>query len=198
MVPDTSLLGLPLEAIYPEEIEGLRRRGRRLAELTSLADDGLAFREFLPVFVAMIRLVLQGHLRAGGDSWVVAVHPRHGSYYRKVMGLVPLGGRRSYPAVLHAPAEAYLGDLAIVEANAPAMFARVFGEPLPATVLSPPARPLDHVDFFGEHSTVTDRRTIAEIARSVEDLGSPPRWRESCGNDPPGVTTPRRPRRPAA
>ena len=190
MVPDTSLLGLPLEAIYSEEIDGLRRRGRKLVEVTSLADDGLAIREFLPVFVTMIRLILQCHVRAGGDSWVIAVHPRHGSFYRRVMGLVPLGGRRSYPAVLDAPAEAYWGDPESMRRNAPQMFARIFGDPLPEAALTPPLRPADHVEFFGTHSTVADRPTIREIALAVERPGCPPRWRETGSYDTTGVNTP--------
>ena len=180
MVPDTSLLGLPMESIYPEEVARLRREGRRLAEVTSLAEEGLEPREFLRVFEAMIRLVQQYHIRIGGDSWVLTVNPRHGAYYRKVMGAVPVGDRRSYPSANGAPAEAYLCDLGLMKSNVPAKFGRIFGEPLPAAILTPSARPVDHVDFFGEHSTAADRRTIREIAGAVEGSGCPPRWFEAA------------------
>ena len=56
LVPDTALLGLPMESIYADEIGALRRERRRLTEVISLAEEGLTIREFLRVFPAMIRL----------------------------------------------------------------------------------------------------------------------------------------------
>src|SRR5258708_1057101 len=79
------------------------------------AEGGRGFREFVAVLVAVVRLVLQCHVKGGGDSWVIAVNPRHRAYYRKVMGFVPLGGRRAYPAVLDAPAEALMVDPEIMK-----------------------------------------------------------------------------------
>ena len=111
LVPDTTLLGLPMESIYPDEVAGFRREGRRLAEVTSLADDGLGPREFIQVFEAMIQLVQQYHLRIGGDTWLVTVNPRHAVFYRKAMGARPFGDRRVYPSVANAPAEACMTDL---------------------------------------------------------------------------------------
>jgi hypothetical protein len=198
IVPDTTLLGLPMEAIFGEELDRLRRDGRRIAEVTSLADEGLNHREFAGVFAAMTRLVWQVHIRAGGETWVVAVNPRHGAYYRKRLGAVALGDRRSYPAVLDAPAEAYLIDRVHLQANDPEMYANVYGAPLAEEVLTPPARPSDHVEFFGAHSTVSDRRTIREIARVVDQFGSPPRWREAEDLDPVSRTASPLSHRPAA
>jgi hypothetical protein len=182
MVPDTSLLGLPMESIYPEEVAGFRREGRRMAEATSLADDGLGPREFIRVFEAMIQLMKQYHLRIGGDTWLAAVNPRHSAFYRKVIGAVPFGDRRSYPSVANAPAEAYIADVPGIKERAPKMFDKLFGTPLPEPVLTPSARPADHVDYFAEHSTAADHRTIRAIAEFVESFGSPPRWWET-GHD---------------
>jgi hypothetical protein len=179
MVPDTALLGLPLESIYPEEVADFRREGRRLAEATSLADDGLGPREFIQVFEAMIQLVQQYHLRIGGDTWLVTVNPRHSSFYRKAMGARPFGDRRSYPSVGDAPAEGFLIDLPNMRTRVPRMYDRIFGIALPESVLTPSARPTDHISFFADHSTAADRRTIREIARFVDTLGSPPRWWET-------------------
>src|SRR5690606_22876881 len=38
MVPDTAELGLPVDAIYPEEVAALRREGCRLCEMISLVN----------------------------------------------------------------------------------------------------------------------------------------------------------------
>lgn len=186
LVPDTSLLGLPMESIYGPEIGALRRQGRRLAEATSLADRNLAPREFLQVFVAFIKVVMQYHVRQGGDSWVITVNPRHRNFYLKVLGFTPLGPRRSYPTVQDHPAEAYLLDLKRMRANAPRMFQTIFGETLPDAVLEPPHWSPRMATYFGNRSTLVDRRTIRDIRLWVEHFGSPPRWleRESWADRP--------------
>jgi hypothetical protein len=178
LVADTALLGLPMEAIYGDEIDALRRQGRRLAEATSLADSGLTLSEFLQVFTAFIKFSIQYHLREGGDTWIIAVNPRHRSFYLKVVGFVPLGVPRSYPTVQGHPAEAFLLDVDLMRANAPVMHEKVFGEPLPATALDRPTWSPDLVRHFGERSTQTDRHTVEHVVRSVGHHGVPPRWRD--------------------
>jgi hypothetical protein len=178
LVPDTTLLGLPMESIYGAEIADLRRAGRRLAEATSLADTGLRISEFIQVFLAFIKVAIHYHLRQGGDSWVIAVHPRHRNYYLKVLGFVPLGPQRSYPSVQDHPAEAFLLDVRLMRTNAPGMHEKIFGEPLPEAVLSLPTWSRELVRHLGGHSTQTDRRTVEDLLMSVEHLSSPPRWRE--------------------
>jgi N-acyl amino acid synthase FeeM len=183
MVPDTPFLGLPLESTFPEEIARLRGEGRRLAEVTSLADVGLSPRGFLPILLAMTRLVHQYHERQGGDAWVIAVNPRHGGFYRKVLGFTPIGDRRSHPAVLDAPAEAYLLDLDMLRSNAPRMFEKIVGDDLPEEALTPPPRPDDHVEFYASHSPADEGRRMLELARAVEDGGRSPRWRADAGGE---------------
>ena len=178
LVPDTALLGLPLEGIYGPEVAHLRREGRRLAEVTSLADQGLGHREFLHVFAALARLMCQHHASQGGDSWVITTHPRHAAYYRKVLGFVPLGPRRSNPAVQDHPAEALLMDVNLMRAKAPTRHLEIFGEPLPRSILAAPGRPCDHAQYFSTQSTQADRRTILDLLHQVEHLGGRSRWHE--------------------
>jgi hypothetical protein len=180
LVPDTRLLGLPMECIYGPEIAELRGQGRRMAEPTSLADEGLTAREFSRVFMTMITLMKQYHVSQGGDTWVITVNPRHRNYYVKVLGYRPLGPCRSYPSVCGHPAEAYLVDLPMMKMNAPGAYRTIFGQPLPPSVLTVPARPADHARYFGERSTQADRRTIMNLSMEVECLGSPPRWKEGA------------------
>jgi hypothetical protein len=178
LVPDTGLLGLPMEAVYRPEVEALRGAGRRLGEITSLADRDLAPREFLRVFMGLIRLTFQAHVRRGGDTWVFAVNPRHSLFYRKVIGAEPLGPRRSYASVNDHPAEAFWLDRRVLQANAPAKFQEFFGEDLPGLVLENPARPAGHVRYFVGQSDLSGRRVVEDLVRAVELLGSPPRWLE--------------------
>jgi hypothetical protein len=185
LVPDTSLLGLPMECIYGPEIADLRQNGRRMAEATSLADRDLSAREFILVFKTFIKLVMQYHVRQGGDSWVITVNPRHRGFYLKVLGFQPLGPCRSYPLVQDHPAEAFLLDADLLRSGAPEMYQFVFGESLPDQVLEAPPWSAEQVAYFGSQSTLTNLRTIRDMALWVEHFGSPPRWLESTAQVQP-------------
>jgi hypothetical protein len=172
LIRDTPLLGLPLEDIYSAEVAQLRGQGRCLAEFTSLANTGLSLGEFVRVFRTMIKLAMQYHVSREGDSWVIAVHPRHRDYYRKAIGFVPVGTRRAYPTVQGQPAEAYMVDVEGMKRNAPQTYLEMFGEPLPGHVLATPGWSPERVLYFGSQSSQTDRGTIEEILRVVEQSGS--------------------------
>jgi hypothetical protein len=176
VVLDNTLLGLPIERVFGDEVADLRRPGRRLAEATSLADRGLSMREFVPVFVTLIRLAMQYAVKQGSDTWLITVNPRHRGFYTKVMGFVPLGTCRSCPSVQDAPAEAYMLSEPLMNANAPKMWQQIFGEDLPEAVLPNPAMPARWVRHFAGQSTQTDRQTIDQILRFIEQLGNPRRW----------------------
>jgi hypothetical protein len=181
LVPDTRLLGLPMEAIYGEEIAALRRAGHRLREVTSLADQDLSPREFLPVFMALIRLMVHSHARHGCDTWVLTVNPRHSRFYRKALGAEPLGPRRSYPSVQAHPAEAFRIDRELFRSNAPGRYQEFFDDPLPEAVLDVPARPLTHAWYFGDRSTRIDAQSLEDLILMVEHSLGRPRW---DGEDP--------------
>jgi hypothetical protein len=163
LVPDNASLGLPLEALYAEEVGRLRDEGRTLAEVTCLAEEGLNPREFMRVFSALIRLTCQYHVRRGGDTWVITVNPRHRSYYSKVLGFVPLGPCRSYATVGDHPAEAFYLDVDEMRETVPQKHWEIFGEVLPWPIVTATARPADHAAFFGPQSSQSDYRTILKV-----------------------------------
>lgn len=150
MVPDNATLGLPMESLYGDEVKRLRDAGKVLAEVTCLAELGLRPHEFHSVFRSLIRLNCQYHVLNGGDTWVIAVNPRHRGYYRKAFGFQPLGPVRAYPKVGHHPAEAFYLDVDGMRVDRPAMHDRIFREPLPPSVLTPVSWPADHADYFAE------------------------------------------------
>jgi len=176
LVPDNTLLGLPLESLYAAEVRALRQHGRRLGEVTNLASTGLSLREFAATFHALIRLMKQYHLRNGGDSWAIAVNPRHRDYYEKVLGYTALGPRRAYASVQGHPAEAYYLDVPLMRARAPRVYRKMFGQPLPPAVLAAPSTPPEWVRHFAGHSSQTDPRLVEEILQYIEACGSPRRW----------------------
>jgi hypothetical protein len=176
LVVDNTLLQLPMECVYGPEVRALRREGRRLGEVTSLADTGLGVREFLQVFSTIIRLMVHYHISRGGDTCVISVNPRHRNFYTKVVGFRPLGPRRSYPCVQDAPAEAYYVDMEMMKANAPRMYDDIAANVPPAAALLACPLPPHLARYFGGNSSQTDSRRVGEILDYVAYYGSPRAW----------------------
>jgi hypothetical protein len=176
LVADNTLLGLPMEAIYGEEIAELRRQGRKMAEVTSLAAAELGQREFLQVFMALIRLMKQFHVSRGGDTWVITVNPRHRNFYSKVLGYRPLGPCKAYAAVGDAPAEAYVLDRDTMRADAPRAYEQIFGEWLPSAALNgvPVSRPF--IRYFWGESNPAGAARLENVLSYVTNYGSPRAW----------------------
>ena len=178
MVPDNTLLGLPLESIYGDEIKSLRRNRRRMAELTSLAvAKELNLREFRHVFDTIIKLATQYHMSQGGDTWVITVNPRHRDFYTKSMAFTPLGPPRTYSSVQNHPAEGYWTDIERLKAMATEKYVRLFfQEPIPGDAMVAP-RMLSHlIRYLGDQSTPAARQTIREVFDCDEFFASPRRW----------------------
>lgn len=103
-----SPVGFPMDSLYHEELEALRKDGHRLAEVVQLATDqdfvaglpgiggGLAL--ILPLFQGVLRL---GKER-GVDGFCITVNPKHDRFYAEI-GFVPLGPERQYEALGGAP-----------------------------------------------------------------------------------------------
>jgi N-acyl amino acid synthase FeeM len=176
LVLDNTLLGLPMESIYGAEIDRLRAAGKHVVEVTSLAGGGLSVREFVPVFVALMRLMTQYAVSQGADAMVISVHPRHRNFYQKVLGFVPLGACRAYPAVEDHPAEGHFLDPDLLRTKAPPMHQVMLGERLPPQALVPTRMPKHLVQYFGSRSTPDCSQLIVEILAFVGACGNPRRW----------------------
>lgn len=176
LVADGKPLGLPLDALYEEEVEALRRQGRRLAEVTSLAASGLTQREFIQVFTAMIRLMKQYHLRQGGDTWVITVNPKHRAFYCKMLGYTSLGPCRSYAAVAGNPAEAYWVDGPQMQAAGSKMYDQVFSEALPDEMFAAAKMSPDLVRKLAGQSSQFDVLDAEQILGYVKSHGSTRAW----------------------
>lgn len=176
LVMDNMLLGLPMESIYGPEVAELRKANRRLVEVTSLADKGLSIREFVPVFVSLMRLMTHYSVSQNADALVITVNPRHANFYKRVMGFVPLGGYRAYPMVQDHPAEAFYLDVSLLRKNSPQMYEQIFGEPLPPEALQAPRMPAGLVRYLGSQSSHTSLNEVNDILNFVKHYGSPRRW----------------------
>jgi hypothetical protein len=172
---DNTLLGLPMDDLFAPELRRLRAAGRRLCEAGALASQDLSLREFMAVFEGLIRLVWQHHVAEGGDTVVITCNPRHRRYYTSVLGCEPIGDRRSYAAVENHPAEAFVLHIDRLRQYAPAVYDKIFGEPLSPAVLAPPRMPADLARYFA-HSGRADTRLVEDILKQAQIHGGGRRW----------------------
>lgn len=107
-VLDTDLYGLPMEKIYADELNALRRQGRRLAELSALAVRRNYCLQSL--FMLLVRAAYGYALERRVTDFCIMVNPRHASFYRTLFLFEDLGPERPYPLV-NAPAVALRADL---------------------------------------------------------------------------------------
>jgi hypothetical protein len=112
--PDGAL-GLPMDAIYRRELDGLRAAGRKPCEIAKLVAD-LDLREGARILISLFRLayLTVRRLEAGTDL-VITVNPRHERYYRRLLLFERIGEVKSYGAVGGAPAVPLRLDLETVE-----------------------------------------------------------------------------------
>jgi hypothetical protein len=104
-----SVLELPADTLYGDELAPLRAAGRRVAEVSALAAAEGASRG---VVLRLVALVAVYAARLGRvDDLFVTVNPRHAAFYERVIGFRRVGEVQPYGAVNGAPAVALRLDL---------------------------------------------------------------------------------------
>jgi hypothetical protein len=117
VVQDSGEFGLPMDDVFENELNGLRRAGRTVAEVCALASDRRHFsREGVQAFT---RLLFLYSLALGVDDVCIMVNPKHVPLYRDRCGFEVMGQERHYARV-NAPAVALRSDLRALRANLPA------------------------------------------------------------------------------
>jgi hypothetical protein len=98
--------GLHVDDLFAEEVDALRRRGRRVCEFTKLAMDSVVRSK--RVLAALFHVsYIYGHRLMGYDELLIEVNPRHVRYYERMLGFRTMGPPRlnrrvDAPAVLMA------------------------------------------------------------------------------------------------
>ncbi|MGO8746643.1 MAG: N-acyl amino acid synthase FeeM domain-containing protein [Thermoguttaceae bacterium] len=123
--------GLPMEAIYGEEVRNLRRRGLRLGEVSCLADHRPGGKKSPALALRLMSLMAQCAERRGLDQLLIAVHPRHGRFYQRFTAFRPIGGLKTYEAVCGRPAVALALDLNRAPFDHPNLYEQFFGVNFP-------------------------------------------------------------------
>ncbi len=128
-------LGLPMEAIYGEEVASRRALGFQLAEVSCLADAREESSQSLSTVVGLMALMAQVARNCGVEELLIAVHPRHAKFYRRFMAFMPIGDEKTYEAVCGKPAIALALNFERARVEAPDAYRKYFGVPLPAASL---------------------------------------------------------------
>jgi hypothetical protein len=167
-------LGLPMEAIYAEEVARLRGQGLLAAEVSCLADRRRALRGFFPVFLRLSRMVTQYAWRRGLDHLLVACHPKHARFYQRLLNFKRIGGERAYPTVRNHPAVALSLNLTQLAWDHPEAHSTLFHEMIPVEELQP--RPITATDREYFAAMVDPSFSCAPLGSELPPHGTP----EAC------------------
>jgi hypothetical protein len=134
-----SPLGLPLEAIYGQEIAAMRADGARICEVTMLADRRRAGMRTIPAILRLFKMMFN---YASGiediTDIVITVNPSHEAFYTRYLPFQELGTLRYYPSVRNAPAVAKRINFSEIteEVRSGKIGAFFFEDPTPQDILS--------------------------------------------------------------
>jgi N-acyl amino acid synthase FeeM len=109
-------LGLPMDAIYKQEVDQLRAKKRKIVEVGSLAmHPSLSKGDHTVLMLGnkLMRIYCREYL--GVDDLVITINPRHRWFYEHVLLFERIGDMRAYEYVGKAPALAYRLDLGSLE-----------------------------------------------------------------------------------
>lgn len=141
-------LGLPMEAVFPDEVAARRAAGIGLAEVSCLADRREGTARFFGLFCELSRLMAQLAKKTGVDELVVVVNPRHAPLYRRYMAFEQIGDERIYDAVQGFPAVPLSLNFAKAKINKPKSWHEFFADELPEEVLQSCPITTDDQEYF--------------------------------------------------
>lgn len=103
--------GLPLDELYQDEVNLLRQKGLRLAEVSQLAIDTTLAKELLSekalkknvLLFPLFNIILQCGRHETLDMLCIAINPKHEPFY-DALGFETIGGLKYYSSFNQAPA----------------------------------------------------------------------------------------------
>ena len=160
-------LGLPMDAMFQDEVDALRSDGRAVAEVACLADAVSDPRRFLDTFTQMTRLMAQFSRYEGVQNLLISVHPRHAKFYARYFGFRPISNRvAECPHVKDRPAIALNLDFHLYDIEQPRSWERIFGTWEPKERLRAFLIPAGEHHFWREVSRVSCPDSSDLLART--------------------------------
>lgn len=98
--------GLPMDEIYKDELDVLRRKKKKIVEVGRLAtDSSFSSKKYNKLFVvsSLFKLVFHYCIYKNIDNICISVNPKHNLFYKSIM-FEDIGALKYYPAVNNAPA----------------------------------------------------------------------------------------------
>ncbi len=103
--------GIPLDAVYGEEIDAMRQPGMRLMETGMFADRAEATGMKPNELFELMRFAFHYGHWAGCSHMLIGVHPHHEGFYRRLIGFEVAGSERCYGMVRDLPVVLLMLDL---------------------------------------------------------------------------------------
>lgn len=148
-------LGLPLEAMYGDEVARHRSRGVPMAEVSCLADRRKSPSRFLGTFTTLSKLLAQYARRQGIDEVLATVHPRHARFYERYLGFDAMAGLAACPHAQGQPAVAVRLSFSQAAVENRAIYDMYFAEPLP------------DAEFVTNRLSDDERELYAEVCQEI-------------------------------
>ncbi|MFC1808176.1 hypothetical protein ACFL0T_07440 [Candidatus Omnitrophota bacterium] len=160
LVPDSEL-GIPMDKLYKKEVDKIRKKKRRVAEVSQLAVDGkifpkgwfsmFNFSKLIFIF-RLFKLVLDYSVDVLKlDNLCIAVNPRH-QYLYKFLGFIEIGKLKYYGTLNRAPAIAKTIDLNTAEERSKSrrgLYKIFFSKKTPASMFAKKFKLKDQdIDYF--------------------------------------------------
>jgi len=140
--------GIPMESIYGDEVGSLRNKGLYFGELSCLAERRRPGPEMLRILTNLDGLISQYARHNGMHKLLIAVHPKHEAFYRRLFGYKQIGKLRSYPSVADRPAVAAAHDFARMDIERYPMYDQVYSTRFSPWELLPRPMLEDDRDYF--------------------------------------------------
>ena len=151
-------MGLQLEAGFSKEVDSLRRRGRRLSEITCLAIERTRGLPAGALFFALTKFMLHHARGREYDDLLMAIHPKHYRFYWRHYRVYPEGSCPRYACAAGNPAVCCRIDLHHLKRNMPPKVRDYYYSGLlpAARYQGPEVSPADH-EYFCRRSGISTR-----------------------------------------
>ncbi|KAA5546254.1 long-chain N-acyl amino acid synthase [Roseiconus nitratireducens] len=181
-----SPLGLPAESMYGKELQALKSRGLRIAEVGCLADRRKSPARFIQMFRRLSTLIAQAAEARGCNALIAATHPRHARFYARYLGFETFGEIHECPYANGNPAIALLLDFEAKRGTPP--HDHLFGQKYRDRELAPFLWDADtQSHFLNVMRQIELGRAVAEGTQTLPPIvtGPPtPPWLETNSDQP--------------